>query len=411
MGSYVSTVADLVQGQQRRCACGTVKDDPLHLTCRSCAQLDDESINTVRAALHNRRNVATIHINEHTRIAFLPQELAGFQQLRTLRISNCDALRDLHVLGCLPELLELYIVNCNALTALPSTIGVLRELTTLEITSCAAFAEIPDTVDRMTSLRCFRITGCPSLTMLSDKLCKRVRREFRIVDCESIVELPTLSWKLGELYICNCAALQFPGDAFESTSIDKCFTLKQCPSVSALPDSIGELHDLLEVGIESCASLTCLPVTISKLFSLKWLFLYKNESLRELPDSIGDLCCLEILTVSGCPRLTSVPDTICKLTKLQELDLSDNEQLERVNLLSEDGYSLINLVRLDISGCIHMSEIIMSRSTMINNLQTLAAGDGCNARITWVTPERNYSVSVSEIETAQGRLDEHRKTK
>jgi Leucine-rich repeat (LRR) protein len=106
-----------------------------------------------------------------------------------------------------------------------------------------------------------------------------------------------------------------------------------------------------------------------------------------------------------------VPDTICKLTKLQELDLSDNEQLERVNLLSEDGYSLINLVRLDISGCIHMSEIIMSRSTMINNLQTLAAGDGCNARITWVTPERNYSVSVSEIETAQGRLDEHRKTK
>jgi leucine-rich repeat protein SHOC2 len=123
-----------------------------------------------------------------------------------------------------------------------------------------------------------------------------------------------------------------------STHLD--FYQKQ---ISSLPDSIGNLTDLVSLRLVN-NRLTTLPDSIGNLTKLRELRLYKNQ-LRNLPDSIANLQNLTWLSLS-LNRLTVFPESITELTNLTWLLLNGNQMV----VLPESITKLTNLTYLDITG-------------------------------------------------------------
>ena len=79
--------------------------------------------------------------------------------------------------------------------------------------------------------------------------------------------------------------------------------------IDALPDAIGGLTALEELGLTGC-SITALPAAIGELKELKYLFLEGCSSLTSLPNAIGELKALTYLNLEGCSSLAALPPAI-----------------------------------------------------------------------------------------------------
>ncbi|AFY92033.1 leucine-rich repeat domain-containing protein [Chamaesiphon minutus] len=114
-------------------------------------------------------------------------------------------------------------------------------------------------------------------------------------------------------------------------------------SITSLPDSIGNLTDLVSLRLTG-NRLTTIPASIGNLTNLRELRLYKNQ-LKTLPDSIANLQNLTWLSLS-LNRLTVFPESITELTNLTGLLLNGNQMV----VLPQSITKLTNLTYLDITG-------------------------------------------------------------
>lgn len=119
--------------------------------------------------------------------------------------------------------------------------------------------------------------------------------------------------------------------------------LRENKRLETLPDTICNLRSLEILDIDSCSSLKALPINLGNIKSLKVLNAHGltisrfpdstghlsnlvelrlgyNKELKTLPDTICDLSSLESLGVAGCDNLEKLPDQLWKLTSLRELE-------------------------------------------------------------------------------------------
>lgn len=75
--------------------------------------------------------------------------------------------------------------------------------------------------------------------------------------------------------------------------------------------------------MRNCTSITELPDSIKHLSQLKYLDLFFCENLQKLPTSIGQLTTLKIFFLGGCRRIKVLPDTISALPNLITLNAAD----------------------------------------------------------------------------------------
>ncbi|XP_021801914.1 probable LRR receptor-like serine/threonine-protein kinase At3g47570 [Prunus avium] len=147
----------------------------------------------------------------------------------------------------------------------------------------------------------------------------------------------------------------------------------------SIPDDIGNLLSLNDLGMEENYLSGIVPDEIGKLQKLATLYLYTNRFSGLIPSSIGNLTSLTQLYMYENRFAGSIPPNIGNCQSLLELDLSDNNisgtiprELVGISSLSISLYlsnnyltgslpsevgDLIHLVELDVSGNKLSSEI------------------------------------------------------
>jgi leucine-rich repeat protein SHOC2 len=105
--------------------------------------------------------------------------------------------------------------------------------------------------------------------------------------------------------------------------------MRECKSITELPESVGGLISLKEWNMAKCIALTQLPESVGQLQSLEDLTLSKCKSLRSLPQTMGQCSSMVWLDVRGCKRLTELPHSLIT-TPLRILDLGQCKALNTV---------------------------------------------------------------------------------
>lgn len=123
--------------------------------------------------------------------------------------------------------------------------------------------------------------------------------------------------------------------------------LSSCSSLTQLPPSIGNLHNLAALNLSHCYSLCSLPVPLGRLKNLQILVLSSCHALRSLPVSLCELSKLRFLDLSGCSSLENLPDSLVNLGHLENLNLSNCKELKE---LPQAFASLQELKYLNLSG-------------------------------------------------------------
>ncbi|KAG0588331.1 hypothetical protein KC19_2G235200 [Ceratodon purpureus] len=184
------------------------------------------------------------------------------------------------------------------------------------------------------------ILNCPKLRLLD--LHKGDRNVIEAINIEGRSGVQWLC--LRNLFWANCEVPTFLQQCKELCVLD----MSGWYDLMELPDTIGELSNLLELNLNCCSWLYRLPDTIGDLVKLSKLDLSGCGSLIWLPESIGKLSNLLELILDGCWRLTRLPDSIGDLVKLSKLDLRGCENL---TCLLESIGKLSNLLELNFDGC------------------------------------------------------------
>ncbi|OEL25710.1 Disease resistance protein RGA2 [Dichanthelium oligosanthes] len=123
--------------------------------------------------------------------------------------------------------------------------------------------------------------------------------------------------------------------------------LSSCSSLTQLPPSIGNLHNLVALNLSYCYSLRTLPVSLGRLKNLQILSLSCCHELRYLPVSLCELSKLRLLDLAGCSSLENLPDSLVNLGHLENLNLSDCKELKE---LPQPFGNLQELKYLNLSG-------------------------------------------------------------
>jgi Leucine-rich repeat (LRR) protein len=235
------------------------------------------------------------------KLVTLPENFGNLKKLEILVIDGSSFCVLPDSTGNLSSLIRLYMYNTKIKT-FPKTVGNLSKLKKIRLLRCAELESLPDTIGNLSSLETLYIRGGKMKTLP-----------------ESIVNISTL---LG---------LQL-----------------QYTSITNLPAETGKLKNLVSLGVfsfhndmdwggidsppeytedetfEKRSPFTCLPDTVSKLTSLKYLRL-SNTEITSLPDYLGNLPALERIDIVKC-NVANIPPSIQQLVDKGELLLMKTEK-------------------------------------------------------------------------------------
>ncbi|XP_020882189.1 disease resistance protein TAO1 isoform X4 [Arabidopsis lyrata subsp. lyrata] len=225
------------------------------------------------------------------------------------------------------------------------------------------------------NLKWMDLSFCVNLKELPDFSTATNLQELRLVDCLSLVELPSSIGNvtnLLELDLIGCSSLvKLPSSIGNLTNLKKLY-LNRCSSLVQLPSSIGNVTSLKELNLSGCSSLLEIPSSIGNTTNLKKLYADGCSSLVELPSSVGNIANLRELQLMNCSSLIEFPSSILKLTRLKDLNLSGCSSLVKLPSIG----NVINLQTLFLSGCSSLVELPFSIENA-TNLQTLYL-NGCS---------------------------------
>ena len=97
------------------------------------------------------------------------------------------------------------------------------------------------------------------------------------------------------------------------------------PSLTSLPERLGELKTLQTLDLARCSGLVSLPERLGECAGLQKLDLTGCSGLLSLPERLGECTGLRKLELFGCSGLVSLPD-LSGLAQLKVVDLPSHLQ-------------------------------------------------------------------------------------
>ncbi|KAF3965666.1 hypothetical protein CMV_010169 [Castanea mollissima] len=316
-------------------------------------------------------------------------------ELKIIDLRNSQNLIETPNLSRVPNLKQLILQGCTALSKIHPSLGNLKQLIQLDLSGCKCLESLPHKIN-LESLEVFIFSGCSRLKSFPEVvgnmscLSELYLNETAIEDLPLSVEYLTGLIKLDLRDCKNLSSL--PNACYSSMSL-KILTLSGCSKLDELPENLGNLKGLEELDLSGSA-IKVLPTSIKLLKNIKNFSLcgYKGLSLkssnklfqqRTSPNPMAMFECplsglwsLTKLDLSHC-NLQDIPDAFDCLLSLLTLNLEGNEFI----WLPKSMIQLSNLQDLLLRGCSNLrslpklpSNIKYIDATQCTSLETLSLG-------------------------------------
>ncbi|KAL2536799.1 putative disease resistance RPP13-like protein 1 [Forsythia ovata] len=365
--------------------------------------------------------LSELDIQSCAKLRKLPSE---FPSLHKLSIRKC---KELVALSIFPKLSDLILEECDELMlgnevevkslssmvicqlpkfAYPRAqlLGCLSQLINLEIFNCDNLVALSENdelgVQALNSLERLVIDGCPKLKQLPDLFsCFRSLKELIILGCQGVEFYPEtkLPPMLKRLVIEQCSYLKsLPRNIFNSQDIAlEYLEIYGCPRLVSFSE--GELPTTLKVlSIWDCFNLEFLPVGINqKNTSLNFLRIWNCHSLKCLSDEVGLPCNLLSLSVMNCENLKPLSDWGLKeLANLRNFSFGGCANLVDFNAVElPDSLSFLLLKGIPTLESLSLAEEISICSGNNPGLDAYLTKEGWNSVGVWAVI-RNFEGTV-----------------
>ncbi|CAK7328809.1 unnamed protein product [Dovyalis caffra] len=287
----------------------------------------------------------------------------------------------------LGNLKDVNLSNCKSITFMPD-LSKARNLERLNLQFCTSLVKVPLSIQHLDKLIDLDLRHCTSLISLPSKINSRRLMTLNLSGCSNLKMCPEVARKLTYLNLTETSIQELPqsiGDLSELVALN----LNNCKRLGNLPENIFLMKSLLVADISGCSSISRFP-DFSR--NVRYLYLH-GTAIEEIPSSIDGLRELISLDLSGCNRLKNLPSTISKLGCLEKLDLSGCSSIAEFPKVSRnirelylDGTAireipssiecLSELAELHLRNCTNF-EFLPSSICKLKNLQRLNLS-GCN---------------------------------
>ncbi|XP_055960856.1 disease resistance-like protein DSC1 isoform X2 [Mercurialis annua] len=245
------------------------------------------------------------------------------QNLKRLNLCGCQQLLKLPNLSLARNLEKIYIIFCENLIEIDSSIKLLYNLTRLLIYECKKLKSLPEIPKGIKRLD-LSISGVEELA-LSVPFLNVVNASLNLSGCRNLQKLPEITGNVLYLDISQTAIEELPSSIISSSSLIM-LRMAQCEHLMILPDSICELDYLDELDLSGCRNFCKLP-PLYGLNSLRKLCL-DGTALVEIPNDIVSLPSLRELSLNSCKRLQILPKLPQQLIQLQVQNCTSLETAE-----------------------------------------------------------------------------------
>ncbi|XP_050257545.1 TMV resistance protein N-like [Quercus robur] len=320
-------------------------------------------------------------------------------ELKLIDLRNSQNLIETPNLSGVPNLKQLILQGCTALSKIDPSLGNLKQLIRLDLSGCKCLESLPHKIN-LESLEVIILSGCSRLKKFPEVVGNMPCLSELYLNETAIKDLP-LSVKhltgLIKLDLTDCKNLSsLPNACYSSMSL-KILTLSGCSKLEELPENLGNLKDLEELDLSGSA-IKVLPTSIKLLKNLKELSLHGCKGLsfkssnklfsfpfmqQRSPDpmvmlecSLSGLWSLTKLDLSHC-NLQAIPNAFDCLSSLLILNLEGNEFI----WLPKSMIQLSNLQDLFLCGCSNLrslpklpSNIKYIDASQCTSLETLSSG-------------------------------------
>lgn len=230
------------------------------------------------------------------------------ENLKVLNLSHSRKLKKSPNFTKLPNLEQLKLKNCIALSSLHPSIGQLCKLHLINLQNCTNLSSLPTTIYNLHSLQTLIISGCSKIDRLHDDLGRLESLTTLLADRTTISHIPVSIVKLKkltDLSLCGCNCRR------SGSSVSLPWRLlswamprpnQQTSTSLILPSSLQGLSSLTELNLQNC-NLESIPIDLGSLSELKKLNVGGNKNLRVLGNEICGLLKLRELSVENCGRL------------------------------------------------------------------------------------------------------------
>ncbi|CAJ2635001.1 unnamed protein product [Trifolium pratense] len=155
---------------------------------------------------------------------------------------------------------------------------------------------------------------------------KRCRLWFH-EDAHKVLTEKSLMDKLKILNLSHSKYLTSTPDFSKLPNLEK-LVMKDCPRLSEVHQSIGDLRNLLLINLEGCTSLSNLPENINQLKSLTTLILSGCSKIDRLEEGIVQMESLTTLVIKG-TGVKEVPYSVVRLNSIGYISLCGYEGLSQ----------------------------------------------------------------------------------
>ncbi|VVA26588.1 Hypothetical predicted protein [Prunus dulcis] len=243
-------------------------------------------------------NIEHIDLEGCESLVEIPSYFQHLGKLTYLNLSRCYKIKNLPEMPCNLEFLDL---SWTRIEELPSSVWSHEKISHLDIRNCGHLKSLPSNSCKLKLSNSFGLKGCKSL-------------------CEM--------WELPR----NTTVLELSGTTIKelrNTSIESLVRLTaieliDCKSLVSLPTNIWKLKSLESLYLSGCSNFQHFPEISEAMEHLEFLNL-SGTMVKEVPPSIGNLVALRKLNLAKCNYLEVVHDYLFRLTSLQELDLSSTK--------------------------------------------------------------------------------------
>ncbi|CAL2279904.1 unnamed protein product [Prunus armeniaca] len=260
--------------------------------------------------------------------------------LKRINLARCNRLTEVPDLSQSLKIEHIDLNSCRSLVEIPSYFQHLGKLTYLDLGRCTnlknlpempcnlefldlsltAIEELPSSVWSQEKISHLDITSCKHLKSLPSNTCK-LKPSLSLEGCESLCEFWELPRDTTELALSSSTIKELRNASIESAVGLTAIKLINCESLVSLPTNIWKLKSLRSLDLQDCSNFQNFPEISKPMEHLEFLDLSRT-AVKELPPSIGNLVALRELELQYCKNLEVVPDELFCLTSLQVLDLS-----------------------------------------------------------------------------------------